>query len=481
MREIAPASAIRAPGARAPQPPAAAGPVVPSGQSPPPEDSAFTFSASLLRMVGLGEFAATVVSGDDGKTLLQLADGRLFRPGDAGLRAGQRLLLAITGTMDDLVRVLVVAIDGERLSGPRELVLQAAGGPTRGNAGAPAAAPLPAQLPDILSALLLQPVNAGHRRAPLLLPAGTEVRLRPVPLADLAGAPLPDDAAGTGEPLGAGTRLTAVPIQAKSGDRWIYRTALGNLAIRLPPSMVFAPVMELEVVEILPPAAQAQSRSLGGIFSHAVDRWPDFSEALSAGGAAEPLRELTPRLAPRGIERLFAFLAGLRRGDIGRLLEGELGEVMRAQGKENALRRLSEDFRELQRVEREQPGAEWRALALPLAGHERVLPVWFFFRGSGRQRADRQERGARFVIELHLNELGPVQLDGFMREKALDLFLRTHRPLPAAARDDIEAIFHRGLEQAGLSGVLAFQAVTPFPVAPLDMLERGRRGGSIAI
>ncbi|MCW5732265.1 MAG: hypothetical protein KIT20_16020 [Alphaproteobacteria bacterium] len=482
MREIAPSSAIRSPGPRAQQPAASAAPSpVVASQPAATQDGAVTLSASLLRLAGLGELAATVIAGEDGRLLLELADGRLFRTDDTGLRLGQRLLLAITGTLDDLVRALVIALDDERVGAARELLLKAEPGARPADRPALGSRP-PTALPDTLSALLLQPVNAGDRRAPLLLPAGTEIRLRPVPLAELAGAPLPGEAAVPSEPLGPGMRLTVVPIQARTGDRWIYRTALGNIALSLPPGVTFAPALEVEVMEILPPAgAERPAGSLGGIRGHALEAWPDFTEALSVGAAAEPLREMTPRLAPRGIERLFVFLAGLRRGEIGRLIEDQIEPAMRIQGKENAARRLGEDLREMQRLEREQAGSEWRALALPLAGHDRVLPVWFFHRGFARQGRDGSERGSRFVIELRLSELGPVQIDGFVREKMFDLFLRTHRPLPAAMRSDIETIFHRGLEEAGLGGALAFQTVTPFPVTPLESLAPRRAGGSIAI
>jgi len=78
---------------------------------------------------------------------------------------------------------------------------------------------------------------------------------------------------------------------------------------------------------------------------------------------------------------------------------------------------------------------------------------------SGRSGAD---DGSRFLVDLTLSQLGPLQIDGLVRRSAkrFNLVIRTTTPLPDDAQAEIGGIFAKALEGLGMGGNATFQ-VTP--------------------
>ncbi len=72
-----------------------------------------------------------------------------------------------------------------------------------------------------------------------------------------------------------------------------------------------------------------------------------------------------------------------------------------------------------------------------------------------------------------------MQLDGFLHQRRFDLILRRRVPLADGARRDIAAIFSQGLALGRLTGALSFQVTESFPVAPLEAIAAGARGGVV--
>ena len=61
---------------------------------------------------------------------------------------------------------------------------------------------------------------------------------------------------------------------------------------------------------------------------------------------------------------------------------------------------------------------------------------------DGEEGEEGEVEGAtRFVVELELSRLGPLQLDGLVRQSRFDLIVRTTSPLAAEMRRDILGIF----------------------------------------
>ena len=79
-----------------------------------------------------------------------------------------------------------------------------------------------------------------------------------------------------------------------------------------------------------------------------------------------------------------------------------------------------------------------------------------------------REKGTRFLLDLDLSRLGPMQFDGLVKRqyKHFDLIIRTRDPLPGEMRRDIDGLFQNGLMNFGLEGSVVFQPEGRFVATP---------------
>ena len=85
-------------------------------------------------------------------------------------------------------------------------------------------------------------------------------------------------------------------------------------------------------------------------------------------------------------------------------------------------------------------------------------------RGGDQETADRQNT-TRFLLEVHPSQLGPVQLDGLIRQGVqaaqlqthLDLIVRSEALIPSGDAIELQGLFIQSLEATGLTGRLSFQ------------------------
>jgi len=115
------------------------------------------------------------------------------------------------------------------------------------------------------------------------------------------------------------------------------------------------------------------------------------------------------------------------------------------------------------------PGeGDWRTLMVPfLMGGQMTTIRLTARRRGGRMSAAEREKGTRFLLDLDLSRLGPMQFDGLVKRqyKRFDLIIRTTSPLPGEMRRDIDALFLNGLMNFGLEGSVSFQPEGRFVTA----------------
>jgi hypothetical protein len=116
------------------------------------------------------------------------------------------------------------------------------------------------------------------------------------------------------------------------------------------------------------------------------------------------------------------------------------------------------------------PGdGDWRSLMIPfLMGGEVSTLRLTCRRRQGRMTAAEREKGTRFLLDLDLSRLGPMQFDGLVKRqhKRFDLIVRTTKPLPGEMRRDIDALFLNGLTNFGLEGSISFKPEGRFVTTP---------------
>ncbi|PJB69561.1 MAG: hypothetical protein CO093_10200 [Alphaproteobacteria bacterium CG_4_9_14_3_um_filter_47_13] len=237
-------------------------------------------------------------------------------------------------------------------------------------------------------------------------------------------------------------------------------------AINLPPGaqIIFTPQPEMKGLiqtgQILPLAPFIPQQFFSGFSWPAMEELhqllqnaaPQLAQALSniTANAAAPAR--LPAAA------LF-FVAAIRSGDLSSWLGEKTTETLRRLGKTDLLNRLTRDLNGLQRTATEPTGQDWRAMALPMTGHEELHKMMLYYRHDEdkNDKENDRKRGTRFIFDLHLNRMGDVQIDGLFRSGQLDLILRTAAPLSPSMQQTMRSTYLNALEQTSLTGELSFQ------------------------
>ncbi|MBT5266496.1 MAG: hypothetical protein HOL85_16795 [Rhodospirillaceae bacterium] len=206
--------------------------------------------------------------------------------------------------------------------------------------------------------------------------------------------------------------------------------------------------------------------------------WPALQDALAAlqanapAQAAQVLTESVARPGPQLAGALMFFIAAARTGDV-RGWFGDAASRALEQIRVGALGSLGEDMATMQRAS-DTSESGWRGFMIPLFDGEQLSQLRFLVHQDGGNEdddeAEDKDRDTRFMVDLSLSRLGDFRLDGMVHENAVELLIRTKRPLPDDMRSDIFGIFERTLARTGVTGQLAFRSEPVFPPLPVKEL-----------
>ncbi|MGZ9109371.1 MAG: hypothetical protein ACXW4B_11195 [Micavibrio sp.] len=200
--------------------------------------------------------------------------------------------------------------------------------------------------------------------------------------------------------------------------------------------------------------------------------WPVFDETLNLLGpagmpapTAQSFANILPSpAAPTQMPAaILFFMAAIGAGDLpGWLGEKALTALRREGAKGNDLiQRLTRDIAGLTRMMDEPVTQDWKAMALPMLWQNEITKINLFYRHQDTEKEnDKDEQGdrsTRFLFDLHLKRIGPLQLDGFMKAKRLDLIVRTKTPFSHAMQSDMRRLYLDTLGKGLLTGELGFQ------------------------
>jgi hypothetical protein len=286
-----------------------------------------------------------------------------------------------------------------------------------------------------------------------------------------------------------GRILTGIVV-GENGGRLLVQSEIGLIGLDAGSAIPRGSRLRMEIRSLapaVPPPGEQMPTTANAPLQALARDWPALRQIVDLLQQIDPA--LTQSLAERVLPRpdaqlasnLLFFLAALRGGDARSWFGKDAVSRLRATGGDAALDQLHRDFTDINRLEREPGGGAWRATPLPIFDGRAIVPVMLFSRhqprkpaddgadgNGGRQDDGRSTTGSRFVVELALAATGPLQLDGLLRGKSLNLILRSRRPLAASAQRDIRGIFDDTLAATGCGGSLAYQVTQRFPVMPMQ-------------
>ena len=140
-------------------------------------------------------------------------------------------------------------------------------------------------------------------------------------------------------------------------------------------------------------------------------------------------------------------------------------EAIRTGRKSDLLSRLSADFSQSVRrlaADDARPAGEWKSLNLPMLYGGDLSRVNLHYRSFERD-ADapgqgKKQAGMRFIMDIALSRMGPMQIDGFSIGRKLDVTLRSEQALSPAMREAMRTRYHDAVSNIGFSGELNFNA-----------------------
>lgn len=110
-------------------------------------------------------------------------------------------------------------------------------------------------------------------------------------------------------------------------------------------------------------------------------------------------------------------------------------------------------------------GGEWRTFQLPVLSEGAIEPLRLYIKDQKQNTPDEDDnapRGQRFVVEVNFTRLGPYQFDTMIRQKHLDLMIRTHTPVPEDMRRTVHDIFASTVQALGMTGNVGYHVAKNF-------------------
>ncbi len=222
----------------------------------------------------------------------------------------------------------------------------------------------------------------------------------------------------------------------------------------------------------LPPqAAIANIPPFAFPLTGASDTWPALDEITqslqqTSPQAAQNLLLQSPNInnpAMKMEPAILFFLIAARSGDIASWLGDKATEMLRTSGKSDALNKMLRDFTGLSHSSREAGSQavtpEWRSAPIPLFAYNEAHKIMLHYKYDDEAQGDdksERKKSMRFLIDLDLNRMGDVQLDGFAQKDRLDLIVRTQKPLSSTMQQIMRRKYSGAMEYTGFKGELSF-------------------------
>ncbi|MEQ8964511.1 MAG: hypothetical protein RID91_01690, partial [Azospirillaceae bacterium] len=179
--------------------------------------------------------------------------------------------------------------------------------------------------------------------------------------------------------------------------------------------------------------------------------------------ARQTLQSVLPRADGALAGALLLFLSAARGGDVRGWLGDRAHRTLETAGRGDTLARLGGEIAQQGRIVADPATGDWRSYALPFYDDGQLSSLRLHVHGRGGDGEEgggsrkRPGDGARFLIDMDLSRLGPLQLDGLIRRVRFALTLRSRRPLEAELRRTMAEAFSGSCAACGFDGAMTFE------------------------
>lgn len=303
------------------------------------------------------------------------------------------------------------------------------------------------------------------------------------------------------DPKTGNIRFQAVVIGQEANQQATIKTPLGIFHTNN--ALPKGAVLELEFTNItyvsatggFTPSLGAYNPTAQDAISKLLNFWKLFASSDTAKtftdlGRMDAFQTRLPNADTDLGANLLRYLSAMNKQSSSELLGQTLASRLERMGRgQEAMEQLARDLGLNRQLLSQTQQDDWRTLIFPVVSDNTWYANRLLYKEyEGKNQQGEPERGVRFVIELDMEKLGALQLDGLVRKTGdtqfFDLTIRSQQPIPKSARDGIFAIFLEAQEEFDIEGRLIFQLTPQLP----DIIKEtsasspdGGDGGSIVV
>ncbi len=305
--------------------------------------------------------------------------------------------------------------------------------------------------------------------------------------------------AGNQTPLPSSPLVTTVLRSFPSGEM-LLSSALGDVHVALPIALPEGSRVTIQVLQALSPEAALVANTPTNptaVLPALAQGWDSVEQLLTQLVSADPkaakqfVQNVLPHVLPNnpnnpnpmqsGLQNLSTgllfFLNALSNGNMREWIGPRNTQFLENTGHGELLQKAQSEFGMMRQLYADAPPHSWQALFLPVLVEGEMRPIRFFTRRE-RERGEKRGRNqprtgdTRFVVETELSQLGPLQLDGFVKKRdtatEFDLVVRSHGAFSEAEKNELRELYIRTGEATGYTGTIMFQETLEFPVNPME-------------
>ncbi len=219
----------------------------------------------------------------------------------------------------------------------------------------------------------------------------------------------------------------------------------------------------------LPPLLQGVNwATIDELYQTLVQTNPSLAQSLTR---ALPNPATPTRVGPAAM----IFIAAMRSGDIGGWLGDKKVDLLQRLGRSNIINRISQETSNVLRTPlAETANSEWRPVPLPIFHEGEIQKIMLYTKHDSNENQQSENQGdqTRFVFDLTLSRMGDVQLDGLLKEKRLDLVVRTKNLMSQPMQETMRKAYLSALTHTSMNGDINFQGSTKDWVHVLQSKEQ---------
>ena len=163
---------------------------------------------------------------------------------------------------------------------------------------------------------------------------------------------------------------------------------------------------------------------------------------------------------------LLLFLSAMGKSNPRFWLNEEATNKLTKAGKSALIAKLSEEIKSQSKTVQDPVVGEWKSYPVPIYADANLQMLNFYVHQRYENSRDHEETSSpangnvatvRFVIDLRMSQLGPLQLDGLVHRKQIDLILRSEHALPETLTQDLHQTYIKALGNIDYAGTIMFQ------------------------